>query len=941
MLTLQEGINEVGNKKYNLLIMQLNIQCLRNKLLVLEQFCYDYKPDIVCLSEHWLDPGEADLYVPSGYTMGSSFSRTIFKNGGSCIFLKSEHRFEMISLGNRSIEKDFEICAVLLTDLNIIVLSLYRSPTGDLDVLYDSLDQSLTKLNTKYSVVLCTDLNIDFNKISKHTDRVGDLLKSHNLYASSLAPTRGDSCLDYILSSFPLGTYKVQVVDLGVSDHDAVLLSVCYENFGMIKGSIIKHNNVFRTFSDEGFMKFQHFFAAADLAKRFRLCEPTDRFECFFNVFQEAFNLSFPVKVIRRMKPVKIKWYNDNLKSIKDWVLIFRDLSKRSGQEFFKEKYKSLNKFYGKQLKIAKRESYKNYIVNSSNKCKAAWRLIKNEGNINKGKLDVGLDPNMLNENFVSRVANIVKDLQNEDTDKLNGLLLNIENLRLRNQVHNEFMWSPVTEKDISEVVKRFSNSKSTDFYGFSNYFVKRILSVISKPLSDLINTMFASGVFPDVLKISKVVPIFKNGDKEQPENYRPISLVPVFSKIIESIMYRQIMHHFDKYDLLSANQFGFCHGRSTIKALEYIVSQIIDAFENKSYVSLTLCDLSKAFDIVSHELVLQKLSLYGIGKQVLRLFTSYLTNRRQVVSVNGGLSEPRLNRFGVPQGSILGPFLFIIMINDLPLHLTLPPVLYADDTTIVSIDSSLQKVLETQAAAFLEAKEWFLGNGLILNEGKTQVMTLGLREVINEVTEVRFLGFYLDPTLSWRAHIRHLCCKLSRVIYVIRKLKSCLDVDSLRVVYFSLFQCHLNYGIHVWGQSAHIHDVLLCQKRALRVMLSRGNMEHCKPLYIKLRIMTVINLYIYNLLIGVKSNLNEYCKRSDIHGYNTRNRQALDPPFVRLKIVKDSWVYRGVYLFNKLPLVAQLAPFDIFKRKLKQWLTANPFYSLNEFLECMVRIEF
>ena len=202
-------------------------------------------------------------------------------------------------------------------------------------------------------------------------------------------------------------------------------------------------------------------------------------------------------------------------------------------------------------------------------------------------------------------------------------------------------------------------NSFSKDIYGLNAKILKHIVDVIKEPLSLILNKCIHESVFPDELKVAKVIPLFKKGDKQDCSNYRPISILPIISKIFEKIIHTRLLQFFEKNKILHENQFGYQKGKSTTKALIEIVGAIVDSFNAKENIGATLLDLSKAFDCVNHEYLLHKLHHYGIRGDTHNLIASYLSNRTQKVVIGNNISECKLLDIGVPQGSILGPLFF------------------------------------------------------------------------------------------------------------------------------------------------------------------------------------------------------------------------------------------------------------------------------------------
>lgn len=269
-------------------------------------------------------------------------------------------------------------------------------------------------------------------------------------------------------------------------------------------------------------------------------------------------------------------------------------------------------------------------------------------------------------------------------------------------------------------------------------------------------------------------------------------------------------------------------------------MNQIHSCFEGKQSMALTLCDLSKAFDCVSHAILLDKLKSYSVGGTVLRTFGSYLEQRHQILSVGGASSAALPVKHGVPQGSVIGPVLFLIMVNDIG---RLGDVLqFADDTTFFLSGASPAEAIDAAARIFGSAEEWFQANKLQLNQSKTQRLVCSLSRLLpetNEVLSVSLLGFTIDYKLSWDSHVSDVCRKLSRVTYLLRRLKPMLT-DCLKTVYFALFHSHIGYGLLLRGHSTRCVDILLLQKRAVRLISSSGHLEPCRPIFARLGILTV-----------------------------------------------------------------------------------------------------
>ena len=395
---------------------------------------------------------------------------------------------------------------------------------------------------------------------------------------------------------------------------------------------------------------------------------------------------------------------------------------------------------------------------------------------------------------------------------------------------------------------------------------------------SSVLNASMINGIFPEQLKFAKVCPIHKSGSKTDVANYRPISLLPVFSKVFEKALHSRLLVFLEKNNTLYKHQFGFRKQHSCEHALLAAQHTILHALDKKQIAMLLLIDFSKAFDMVDHQILLNKLEHYGIRGIAVKLFESYLKGRQQSVTINNAKSDCKPLSHGVPQGSILGPLLFIIYINDMPnIHKLAKFILYADDANIILTGANAHEIISKYRELSVLLYKWVSSNGLMLNVSKTNYMLFSnisigdlssYQPTINDIPiekkhVAKFLGVLVDDKLQWTHHIKSLSTKMSRNCGILYKMKGILPQKAMLTLYHSFIQSHLNYCSLIWGMGSKnsIKSLFVCQKKAIRTLIpgfvnyyynkaTEEPPKHTKHTFNNHKILTVYSLILKNLML-------------------------------------------------------------------------------------------
>ena len=902
----------------------------------------------IAVTETWLVDSLHHAYELPNYNFVGK-SRTSRGGGGVGLYLNNCINYKLRPELCRMCE--YLECVFVEIDQsdkqNIIVGSIYRPPNTD-SVLFNGEITSILQCIDGESKLICVagDFNLDLIKYGNHT-ATSDFLSimlSHSLFPTVNKPTRvtGQTAtlIDNIFVNCFKNSVKSAIIYSDISDHFPIAIQI-EKSVRKVNLNVNYKKRIFDSFSIKQFrdelqtMPWDEVYNCVNNAD-----DTSGAYECFHGIFHSIFIKHFP-EITRRgnnkMTP-RHEWMTKGLmRSCLRKSKLYKSYRKK-GTADSKRKYIA----YRNRLKIilhkAENKFYFEKCKQMHGNIKQTWKLLNNI--LNKNKIIVPMDSFIINGIKTSNAHEIVSKFNEYFTNIGTSLAARIPTSSrsfssYMNQTHIDSFALQLSNP--SEVVRIISELKIKSSSGYDSIplsIVRDSAEFIAEPICEIINSSFRTGIFPDDLKIGKVCPVFKSGEKDIFSNYRPISILPSMSKIFEKAMFVRLSDYLEKKQSLIMNQYGFRKKHSTYMAIMDMYDRISKAIDKNEYCIGIFIDLSKAFDTLDHDILLSKLEHYGVRGIALDWFRNYLRNRKQYVYYNGISSDFMDISCGVPQGSILGPLLFILYINDIVnCSDVLQFILFADDTNLFLSNTDIWQLMDLINDELSKLDDWFRANKLSLNISKTNYMMFGRKQYglsdqhnlfqlkingieINRVESTTFLGVIFDEKLTWAKHIDHVSLNVSKALGVINRIKAVMPPNILLMLYHTMITPHLMYCNIMWGcaKPTVLQKLFILQKRALRVITRSSYLTPSNSLFVRLRLLKLSDIYKSQIsLFAFKflqkllpASCTNYLKINSVLPYSMRKTDFFHVPACRTIIRENCISVSGPKHFNSLPAKLQ-----------------------------------
>lgn len=804
--------------------------------------------DIICFSETWLNNSHpSSRFLIPGYNFIRKYRGMASRGGGLAIYMKKTIKFEKVDL---PICGEVELVAIdIKSGHSGFRLMLAYNPPSVARGITGQFEQLLSSKILNNKSIILGDFNIDWDGQSTCKDNFETLMSLYHFQQLIKKPTRvfknSRSIIDLIFTNTPSMVVNSEVIENDISDHFAIACKVSCQLPKLSHSFVNKRD--YTKFNETEFFehaKYVSFHHAESMQCAHKAAEFLE------NKIETVVDQFAPFKSKNILSQNPHYWRSSYIsKLVKLKKKAFHEFIRKGSDKtsIYWEDYKSIRNKAANAIAYAKKKAMGNILHDNA---LSNWHKIKFFKGSNKmtnndiQELEVeGLKitedqeiANKLNSYFSgigTELNEAAKQTKNQLLTSANTISCH-DALPVLNLDHDEFGFAEVTICDVSKTLNSLKSRKVGGLNQIPAFIYKILEPLILNPLTHIINLSLRSCKFPDIWKKALVIPIHKGGDPKHPSNYRPISLLPILSKVLEKILSSQIRDYLDTHELLNTRQFGFRNRTSTDQLLLQIVDKIRHLIANKNsrFATLAALDVKKAFDCINHSLLVSKLGKnFSFNDDACSLMNNYLTNRMQAMKINGKLSNRKPVLTGVPQGSVMGPLLFIAFINDL---MALDNCfLFADDCLIITHGQNPTESVRAMEKSLNAASTWYDSNLLVLNASKTDIMTISNTKIkslpnlhfknlsIKQSPNIKYLGVILDNKLTLKPHIKKLKQKLYSIISSFNRNRKFLSPKLAALWYTGLIRPILEYSaplLYCTNQSIQ-NEIIKIENRCLKII--------------------------------------------------------------------------------------------------------------------------
>lgn len=772
------------------------------------------------------------------------------------------------------------------------------------------------------TITIMGDINIDIQP--ENIDRLSpsylELLASHGLLPGHTLITRGEKCLDHVIlkSKNQCSTFVIQTF---LTDHCPALLSIKKtRKVNAPKKTITK--------TDKGIVTEK--LSATDLSHILLIDDANLAAELLMHKLMDIVKASTRTFKVPRNRRIIKPWITPGLlRCIRTRDKMHMQLKVVQNNKILTITYTRYRNFCNKLLKKVKTEFEKSELEKHKNNIKMTWQTIQQITYTAKPKTscdrllslatNAQLSVDSVNDYFVNVGKNIADKIHptNSDPGDVADFLNNLPSRT------NSIGLIDADKAEINDILNGLKNDCAVGYDGISTSLLKYCSPVLVPLITHICNVSMTTGIFPKTFKTAIITPVHKGGNGDSVTNYRPISVLTSLSKILEKVINKRLMAYLESYNILSNAQYGFRSGKSTEGAVTGLVDLIVEKVDKKKKVIGIFLDLAKAFDTVSIPILVKKLELIGCRDNFLKLLSDYLTGRAQKTKIGDQISREQTITHGVPQGSVLGPSLFLVYVNDLcNLKLKYGSIFsYADDTALVFEGNSWEEVKARAEEGLKVVMKWLQDNLLSLNIGKTKFMTFTNSRSrtpvltviahsncaqgscdcteLEQVQSIKYLGVVIDEKLNWKQHINVLTGRVRKLIYIFKNLREVADRRLIINVYNSLCRSILTYCNTAWGGACITYMLQLerAQRAVLKVATFKPYRFPTADLYSDCEVLTVRKLFICNLILSQHKKVNVH---ENLSTGKRRKDRILNKPTVHTVYAQRHQSFLGPLLYNK-----------------------------------------